>query len=193
MMEACQNGDMERTEPLNIQRKTLEYLTYPHAVHSLVKEQAAKQYCLETTIDDMEAPEHLLDYDDRTYMIDEAIVTDQEPEALNLADGQFARPAHHYTDIQEFPSMIADRDRRYPIAKQIAETIAKSRQQRTKLKLKQRREPTTVAEKNGEREPKKLRTNEYRNPTEPDTALELMLADDAHLLQCRPPRRSSSS
>ena len=113
MMEACQNDDMERAEPLNIafQRKTLEYLTYPHAVHSLVKEQAAKQYCLETTIDDMEAPEHLLDYDDRTYMVDEAIVTDQEPEALKLAY-RFARPAHHYADIQEFPEMMNDRDRR---------------------------------------------------------------------------------
>ena len=56
MMNACQNDDMPRARPLNLafQYQTFDHFTYPHAVHSLVQEQAAKQYCLETTVDDME-------------------------------------------------------------------------------------------------------------------------------------------
>ena len=155
MMEACQSNDMARACPLNLafQRQTLDHFTYPHAVHSLVQEQAAKQYCLETTVDDMEAQEHLLEYDDRIYMIDEAIATEHEPEALNLASGFAKSPTHHYADFG-LEARVAERNNRYQIAKQRAETIEKNRQSRAKLKLRKQREPMTTAEEHGERDSK---------------------------------------
>ena len=194
MINASRNGDIPRLSELNesFRQQTNDHFTYPHAVHSLVQEQAAKQYCLETTVDDMEAQEHLLEYDDRIYMIDEAIETEHEPEALNLASGFAKSPTHHYAEF-DLEAMVVDRNYRYQKAKQRAEELEKKRRSRAKLKLRKPTEQTQAAEENRERDSKKSRINGHQSPAEPPTALGRMLADESQLLPWEHRRPTTAS